>query len=60
MIYCYQVKEVIYIRKQVPFRLDEELYKKLRIIAINENTTIQEIIEKFLKQYIEEHQDKKE
>jgi metal-responsive CopG/Arc/MetJ family transcriptional regulator len=46
--------------KQVPVRLDDELHKELKIIVIEKNTSIQEILEKFLKSYIEEHQKAKE
>jgi hypothetical protein len=45
--------------KQVPIRLDEDLLKKLKIITIQEDTSIQEIVEKFLIQYVNEHQNKK-
>ena len=46
--------------KQVPVRLDDELHKKLKIIVIERNTSIQEVLEKFLKTYIEEYQKEKE
>lgn len=42
--------------KQIPIRLDDDLHKKLKIIVIEENTTIQKVVEDFLKSYVEEHQ----
>ena len=43
--------------KQVPIRLDDELHKKLKIITIQNDTTIQKIVEEFLRKYVEENQE---
>ena len=43
--------------KQVPIRIDDELHKKLKIITIKNDTTIQKIVEEFLKKYVEQHQE---
>jgi len=42
--------------KQIPIRLDDELHKKLKILVIEENTTIQKLVEDFLISYVKEHQ----
>ena len=52
-------KEARSIKKQLSFRLDEEQIKKLKIILIEENISLQKLIEDFLTNYISEHQDKK-
>jgi predicted transcriptional regulator len=44
--------------KQVPIRLDDDLHKKLKIITIQKDTTIQEIVEVFLRNYVEQNQAK--
>jgi len=51
--------EVSYI-KQVPIRLDDDFHKQLKILTIQNNTSIQEIVEKFLKEYVKKNQAKKE
>lgn len=45
--------------KQVPIRLDDELHKQLKILTIENDTTIQKIVEEFLKKYVEEHLESK-
>ena len=44
--------------KQVPVRIDDELHKQLKIITIQNDTTIQKIVENFLKAYVEQNQTK--
>ncbi len=41
--------------KQVPICIDDKLHKQLKIIAIQNGTTIQKIVEDFLKKYVEDH-----
>lgn len=41
-------------------RIDDDLHKKLKITVIEQNKSVQEILEKFLKSYVEEHQKEKE
>lgn len=45
-----------FIIKQVPIRIDDELHKKLKIITIKNDTTIQKLVEDFLKKYVAEHE----
>jgi predicted transcriptional regulator len=52
------IKEVDNI-KQVPIRLDEELLKQLKIITIQNDTSIQRIVEEFLMAYVEQNQGSK-
>lgn len=36
--------------------IDEDLYQKLSKIAQQQNTTVELVVENFLRQYIDEHQ----
>lgn len=45
-----------FVIKQVPIRIDDELHKKLKIITIKNDTTIQKLVEDFLKKYVAEHE----
>ena len=40
-------------KKQIPFRLDEETRKKLKLKVIKEGTSIQQVLEKAVKDYLE-------
>ena len=40
-------------KKQIPFRLDEETRTKLKLKVIKEGTSIQKILEKAVKDYLE-------
>lgn len=42
--------------KQIPVRLEDSFHKKLKIIAVNENTSIQKIIQECLNRYVEEYE----
>ncbi len=44
--------------KQIPIRIDEELHKQLKIITIQNDTSIQKIVEEFLREYVKTHQQK--
>ena len=43
-------------RKQISVRLEADIVRRLKIIALNENTTIQEIISDYLIKYVENHE----
>lgn len=45
-------------KKPTAIRLDEELLKQLKIITIQEGTSIQQIVEKYLIEYAEKHSKK--
>ena len=40
-------------KKQIPFRLDEETRTKLKVKVIKEGTSIQQVLEKAVKEYLE-------
>ena len=40
-------------KKQIPFRLDEETRTKLKLKVIKEGTSIQQVLEKAVKDYLE-------
>ena len=40
-------------KKQIPFRLDEETRRKLKLKVIKEGTSIQQVLEKAVKDYLE-------
>lgn len=43
----------------MPIRVDDDLHKQLKIITIQNDTSIQEVVIKFLEEYVKSHQDKK-
>lgn len=59
-ITCYHailiaMKEVETI-KQIIIRIDDTLHKQLKLLAIENNTSIQKIAENLLKEYVKNHQ----
>jgi len=60
MISCYHnikiVRMVIKI-KQIIIRLSDKIHQQLKIKTIKENTSIQSLIENFIKQYVDEEKD---
>lgn len=51
-----QIEGGVKVIKQVPIRIDDELHKQLKLIVIKNDTTIQKIVEEFLRNYVEQHQ----
>ena len=39
--------------------MDDKLHKQLKILTIQNDTTIQKIVEEFLKEYVKKHQSPK-
>lgn len=44
--------------KTITIRLDDELHKKFKIYALNEEKSMQEIIEEYIKKIVEEKEKK--
>lgn len=42
--------------KQIIIRIDDTLHKQLKLLAIENNTSIQKIAENLLKEYVKNHQ----
>lgn len=45
-------------KKTTAIRLEEDLLKRLKIITIQEGTSLQQIVEKYLIEYAEKHSKK--
>jgi len=43
--------------KQIVIRLSDKVHQQLKIKTIKENTSIQSLIENFIKQYVDEEKD---
>lgn len=47
-------------QKQIMVRIDEDTRTKLKVKVIKENTSIQEVLEKAIQEYLNDNKDNKE
>lgn len=42
--------------KQIIIRLDDDLHRNLKLLTVKKDTTIQKVVEDFLKEYVKQNQ----